>query len=141
MIVPDANLLLYATEASSPFHERARRWWQQTLSGDELVGLPWASLLAFLRLSTNATVYARPLSVDAAVAVVETWLDAPNVSVIHPGPRHPHAIRAFTPEGAGGDAVNDVHIAALAWEHGGTVHSADSDFARIPQVRWVNPLT
>ena len=37
MIVPDANLLLYATEASSPFHDRARRWWQQTLSGDELV--------------------------------------------------------------------------------------------------------
>lgn len=141
MIVPDANLLIYSTEASSPFHDRARDWWQRALSGDELIGLPWASLLAFLRLSTNTKVYAKPLSVDAAVAVVEAWLNTPNVSVIQPGPRHPHAIRALSPDGASGDAINDVHIAALAWEHGGTVYSADRDFARIPQVRWVNPLT
>jgi predicted nucleic acid-binding protein len=77
---------------------------------------------------------------DAGVADIETWLSAPNVHVIHPGEKHPHALRALTPRGSDGDFVNDVHLAALAWEHGGTVYSADQDFHRIPQVKWINPL-
>lgn len=141
MIIPDANLLIYATNRASPLHPRAREWWRSALSGDELVGIPWASLLLFLRLSTGTAVYEQPLSMSSAVAVVETWLESPNVAVINPGNRHVHALRVFTPDGAGGGIVNDVHLAALAWEHGGTVYSVDSDFARIPQVAWVNPLT
>lgn len=28
MILPDANLLLYAYDEASPFHERAKTWWE-----------------------------------------------------------------------------------------------------------------
>lgn len=140
MIVPDANLLIYATHQASPFHAQAREWWSSALSGHEFVGLAWTSLLTYLRISTNPKVYSRPLSMDEAVSDIEVWLSAPNVHVIHPGERHPHALRALTPPGANGDLVNDVHLAALAWEHGGTVYSADQDFGRIPQVKWMNPL-
>ena len=140
MIVPDSNLLIYATSARSPLHARAYEWWSEALAGDELIGIPWLSVLTFLRLSTGRSVYDQPLSMDIAVSTAELWLDSPNVSLIHPGQRHLHALRALTPADTGGGVVNDVHIAALAWEHGGTVYSADGDFARIPQVRWVNPL-
>ena len=34
----------------------------------------------------------------------------------------------------------DAHIAALAVEHGYTVYSNDTDFARFQNVKWVNPL-
>jgi predicted nucleic acid-binding protein len=34
----------------------------------------------------------------------------------------------------------DAHLAALAIEHGLQVHSTDSDFARFPSLRWINPL-
>lgn len=140
MIVPDANLLIYATHMASPFHAPARQWWSDALAGHEFVGLAWASLLTYLRISTKTGVYSRPLSTDAAVADIETWLSASNVHIIHPGEKHPHALRALTPQGSDGDLVNDVHLAALAWEHGGTVYSADQDFSRIPQVKWINPL-
>jgi hypothetical protein len=33
MIVPDANLLLYAYDKTSPFHTKAKHWWEQCLSG------------------------------------------------------------------------------------------------------------
>ena len=140
MIIPDANVLIYATNGASRLHRQALEWWRSTLAGDELVGIPWASILAFLRLSTGPSVYEHPLSMDAAVSIVETWLESPNVSVINPGKRHVHALRVFTPAGSGGSIVNDVHLAALAWEHGGTVYSADRDFTRMPQVAWMNPL-
>jgi predicted nucleic acid-binding protein len=39
-----------------------------------------------------------------------------------------------------GNLVPDAQLAALAIEHGLVVHSADTDFARFPEVRWVNPL-
>ncbi len=104
------------------------------------MGIPWASLVTFLRLSTGPSVYQRPLAMGTAVSVVESWLDSPNVSMINPGKRHVHALRVFTPEDSGGSIINDVHLAALAWEHGGTVYSADRDFSRIPQVHWINPF-
>jgi len=34
----------------------------------------------------------------------------------------------------------DVHLAALAIEHGLALCSADTGFARYPNLRWVNPL-
>lgn len=140
MIVPDANLLIYATHTASPFHAQAHEWWSDALAGHEFIGLGWASLLTYLRISTNPAVYSRPLTMDTAVADIETWLSASYVHVIHPGERHPHALRALTPLGSDANFVNNVHLAALAWEHGGTVYSADQDFHRIPQVKWINPL-
>ena len=32
MMLPDVNLLVYAVDATSPFHARARRWWDDALS-------------------------------------------------------------------------------------------------------------
>lgn len=39
-----------------------------------------------------------------------------------------------------GDLVMDLSLAALAEEHGLCVVSTDTDFARFPQSRWLNPL-
>ena len=38
MIIPDANLLIYAHDETSPWHGQARAWWEATLSGTEPVG-------------------------------------------------------------------------------------------------------
>ncbi|MGM0575326.1 MAG: hypothetical protein ACQEXJ_06320 [Myxococcota bacterium] len=54
MRILDVNLLLYATNRDLPHHTRAKTWFDATLGADELVGLPWVVLLAFLRLSTSA---------------------------------------------------------------------------------------
>jgi toxin-antitoxin system PIN domain toxin len=139
--IVDANLLLYATDARSPRHEAARSWLERQLSGDETIAFAWVVLLTFVRLSTNPHVFERPLSPDRAFDVVDRWLRQPSVVVVHPGDRHPAALRQLLgPLGMAGNLVNDAHLAALAIEHGAELNSCDSDFSRFSGLRWVNPL-
>ena len=66
MILVDANLLLYAANRAAPEHAAAREWLDARLSGSARVGLPWPSLLAFVRLATNPIVVRQPVSAAAA---------------------------------------------------------------------------
>ena len=141
MIVPDANLLLYALDESSPHHARARVWFEKTLGGTETVGFAWLVVLAFLRLSTNPRVFEEPLDVIEALALVDSWLAQPNATVVEPTGRHTGLLRdLLEPLGSAANLTNDAHLAALAIEHGAELCSADADFGRFPGLRWRNPL-
>jgi predicted nucleic acid-binding protein len=52
-VLVDANVLLYAVDEASPFHERARTWLTSQLNGARRVGSPWQSLVALIRVSTH----------------------------------------------------------------------------------------
>ena len=137
----DLNLVLYAYDETSPRHEAARSWMSRTLSGSETVGLPWAVALGFIRLSTKAHVFAEPLSVDGAFAVVDGVLAAPAATLVQETPRHLALVRQLLePLGTAGNLTSDAHLAALSIEHGATMCSCDGDFARFPGVRWLDPL-
>ena len=141
MIVPDVNLLVYAYNADAPAHRAARNWWEELLSGDQPVRLPWAVCCGFVRIMTHTAVLLHPLSTDQAVTHVRSWLDLANVEVLEPGPRHLEILqRLLGQAGIGGNLVTDAHIAALALEYQAEVHSNDADFARFPGLRWRNPL-
>lgn len=141
MTLSDVNLLLYAYDSSSPFHARARDWLEARLSGAETFAFAWISVLAFIRLSTNPRLYLRPLSVDAALALVDDWLAQPCATLVHPGARHTAVMRQLLiPFGTAGNLTTDAHLAALAIEHGAELCSADADFSRFPGLRWSNPL-
>ncbi len=86
MTLVDANLLLYATNTGSRFHELARTWLSERLAGATRVGLPWSGLAAFLRIATTAPIYDRPLDPETAWSQVEDWL-ASDVAWI-PTPAH-----------------------------------------------------
>ncbi len=141
MILVDANLLLYAYDRSSRFHVRAREWLETTLSGPEPVGLPWATLLAFLRISTNPRALARPLSIEEASEIVSSWLDQPQVTRPEPGEHHWEILSALlAPAQARGPLVTDAHLAALSIEHGAVLATSDRDFSRFAGLRSTNPL-
>ena len=141
MILVDTNLLIYAIDRDSPHHRKARRWLEDLLSGTTPVGLAWVVVLAFLRLTTRATVVRRPLTVAAALAYVDSWLAQPFVSLVVPGPGHWAILRALLYDaGTGGNLTSDAHLAALALESGAALHSSDADFARFPGIQHVNPL-
>lgn len=53
MIIPDINLLVYAYDNGAAQHDDARRWWEELLSGEEEVGLPWIVSTGFVRLMSN----------------------------------------------------------------------------------------
>jgi uncharacterized protein len=141
LILVDANLLVYARVADFPEHEAARRWLDGRLNGRVGVGLPWSSLLAFVRLVTNPRVFREPLPLHRAWAQVEAWLDLPVTWTPEPTDRHRHILASILPATAGrSNLVPDAHLAALAMEYGLVLCSSDADFARFPNLRWENPL-
>jgi toxin-antitoxin system PIN domain toxin len=137
----DANLLLWAHHRQFPHHPAARAWWAQTMSTLPLVGIPWPTILAFVRISTHPRALEHPLSVEQAWAVVDSWLDSPNVWVPVPTERHRGILAQQLIGGHGtGNHVMDAHLAALAIEWGLELISADRDFARYPGMRWRDPI-
>ncbi|HWP62297.1 MAG TPA: TA system VapC family ribonuclease toxin [Candidatus Binatia bacterium] len=137
----DANLLIWAHHAHFPRHPAARAWWGRLLSETPLVGLPWPSILAFVRVSTHPRALERPLTVGTAWGIVEGWLERPNVWIPVPTDRHRPILAAML-EGSQATAndVPDAHLAALAVEWGLELLSADRDFGRYPGLRWRDPL-
>ncbi|MFN2382999.1 MAG: type II toxin-antitoxin system VapC family toxin [Gemmatimonadota bacterium] len=141
MILVDANLLIYAHDAGSPHHVPSRAWLDRQLTGPLRVGLPWLSLLAFLRIVSNRRAYSRAVSIERAWSQVESWLDAPPAWIPQPTEHHPAILGALLAEGScEGNLVPDAHLAALAIEHGLTLCSADRGFARFSELRLENPL-
>jgi toxin-antitoxin system PIN domain toxin len=141
MIVPDVNLLLYAHVTAFPEHDRARRWWEGLMNGNRQVGIGAPALFGFIRLASNPRVLDRPLAVDDAVGRIEECLTRPHVHFVQPGPRHLEiAFGLLRHAGTAANLTTDAQLAALAIERQGELHSNDGDFARFPQLRWVNPI-
>ena len=139
----DANLLIYAYVQSVPQHEAAQSWLEQHLAQPQPpLGLPWPSLLAFVRIVTNPRAFARPVPVTRAWQQVEQWLQCACVWIPLPTDRHVTVLGALIQTGTSEHTklVSDAHLAALAIEHALTLYSTDRDFARFPGLRWENPL-
>ena len=137
----DANILLFAVDTRSRFHDAASLWLSDRLNGPGRVGLPWQSLAAFLRISTNPRASAHPMVPDEAWSFVRDWVEAPAAWIPSPTERHAEVFGALvSAHQLRGNLVPDGELAALAIEHGLTVCSADTDFARFTEIRWENPL-
>ncbi|HSR70128.1 MAG TPA: type II toxin-antitoxin system VapC family toxin [Acidobacteriota bacterium] len=141
MILVDANLLVYAFNQSMPQHGKSRQWLEDVLNRHPRIGLPWPSLLAFLRLVTNPRIYQHPASMEDAWSQVQEWLSLEQVWIPQPTRRHADILQdLLSVVGHQSNLVPDAHLAALAIEHGLTLFSADNDFARFPTLTWHNPL-
>jgi toxin-antitoxin system PIN domain toxin len=142
VILIDANILIHATDPRSERHEQAQSWLDGQLSGDTRVGLPWESVLSYMRIVTNQRVFERPQSVTVAWRHVEEWLDCECVWVPVPGTAHRSILAGLLGDlGGGPKLIPDAHLAALAIEHGLALCSYDGDFARFKGLRWINPLS
>jgi hypothetical protein len=141
VILPDVNLLLHAYNRESPVHPAARAWWEGLLNGTRPVGLAWATILGFVRITTHRQILDRPLPVGVACETGRAWLRQPHVSVLHPGDRHSEILFSLLESlGTGGNLTTDAHLAALAIEHQAELHSTDRDFGRFAGLRWKNPI-
>jgi uncharacterized protein len=141
MILVDANLLLYAYNPSVVQHAKARAWLEEVFSGTEPVGLPWAVVLAFLRIGTNPRAFPQPLTIAEAVSIVSEWFGQPVVRVVEPTERHWALLAELLPGAqVKGPLVTDAHLATLAIEHGAILYTTDGDYSRFPRLRWRNPI-
>ena len=137
MTLPDLNVLLYAVNRSSPQHTQANAWLEKAFDDVVGVGLAWVVLLGFVRLSTRAGVMASPLAVDAALGVVDAWLNHPHARVLHPSERHGGILaRLLLAAGTAGNLTTDAHLAALAIEHNARLTTFDRDFTRFAGLKY-----
>lgn len=142
MIIPDANLLIYAYNPTMPQHQAAKQWWVDALTADESVGLSYQTVFAFLRISTNARLFETVLTVVEAGRHIRSWLTQPNVQILQPAEGHLFRVLDLLQHiGMAGNLVTDAHLAALAIEHRAVLHTTDADFLRFPNLRWHNPIT
>jgi hypothetical protein len=141
VILIDVNILIYASNAESQHHAASHDWLDQQLGGPEAVGLPWASVLGFLRITTNPRILRQPLAMAIAWQQVSHWLSSEAVWIPGPTERHAGILAGLLAlPGIYGNLVSDAHLAALAIEHGLTLCSTDGDFARFPGLSWRNPI-
>ncbi len=141
MILLDVNVLINAVNTDSPLHVTAKRWMEAKLHAGEKIAIPWAVLKGFVRITTNARIIPKPLTLDEALQTIEGWVSLSNVSILHPTDRHMEVFTSLCrASNATGNLITDAHLAALAVEHGIQLASSDADFARFPGLQWINPF-
>lgn len=138
----DANVLLYASDATSPFHKRALEIVTAAARGPEIVYLFWPSIMAYLRIATHPAVFRRPLPLDAALGNVTALLARPHVQ--SPGEQE-RFWRRFGEVAADaaptGNLVADAHLVGLMLENGvRTIWTHDRDYRRFRGIEVHDPF-
>jgi toxin-antitoxin system PIN domain toxin len=140
MILPDANVLIYAFRKDVPQHAACRQWLASTIEGDARFGLSPAVLNAVIRITTNLHIFKTPSTLDDAFGFCEDLLGQPHCQVVEPGDRHWEIFRRLCIEtDTRGPRVTDAWLAALAIEWGCEWITFDRDFARFPGLKWQTP--
>jgi hypothetical protein len=143
MLAVDTNVLVYAADADSPFHEPCRIWIERQRSRPDAWYLTWPIVYEFLRVTTHARVMRRPWNAAAAWNFIAVLLASPGLGILVETERHAAVARELIgemPELAG-NLVHDAHTAILLREHGvSRICTRDMDFARFPFLEMIDPL-
>lgn len=137
----DANVLLYASDVSSERHSRARSLLTELAAGPDLIYLFWPVSMAYLRIATHPSIFARPLAPEAAVKNLADLHARPHVRTPGEGDGFWDLYRATVEHDVvRGNLVTDAHIATLMRQHGvSVIWTADRDFRRFPGITVRDP--
>jgi uncharacterized protein len=138
----DVNVMLYASDASSPRQAVALRFLQQRVSDPDLFCLAWPTLMAYVRISTHPRIFAHPLAPAEALSNVESMLSLPRVRVLSEREGFMEIYRAVTGRfPVRGNLVPDAHLAAILRQHGvARLYTIDRDFRKFDFLDVVDPL-
>ena len=137
----DANLLLYASDSSSPFHDRSSTLLGQMAQGPEIVYLFWPVLMAYLRIATHPSVFVAPLTPAEATGNVERLLALPHVQTPGEHERFWSSYQRVADASVRGNLVPDAYVVALMHENGvRTIWTHDRDFRRFDSVEVRDPF-
>jgi len=137
----DLNLLIYAVNEDTANHNTAKSWLETQFNGTESIGIPWIVILGFLRIMTNGKIFPNPLTEEAALNLIDAWLQHPLIQIPEPGVNHWSLVKELILEtGTAGNLTSDIHLAAIAIEHGAKLYTLDADFSRFRGLRWEKPF-
>ena len=138
----DANVLLYASDDSSPVHDRARAFVERMATGPEIAYLFWPTITAYLRIATHPAVFARPLTIVEAMGNVDQLVARPHVRTTGEADgfwRDLHDVVADALPS--GNLVPDAHVVALMRENDvRTIWTRDRDYRRFSGIEVRDPF-
>jgi toxin-antitoxin system PIN domain toxin len=142
VIALDTNILVYAHREDSAWHERADSCFAGIVASGRPWAVPWPCVHEFLSITTNGRIYTPPTPLDLALEQIESWLEAPNLTVLSETTGYWSVFRVLLRQtGFTGPKIHDVRIAALCLHNGASeIWTADRDFRRFADLRVVNPL-
>lgn len=138
----DANLLLYASDSSSPRHEAASLFIEGRATDRDLLCLSWLTIMAFVQIATHPSIFPRPLTPGNAWKNVDKLLGLSRTRLIGELDNFASDYEAATAEVmVRGNLVPDAHLATILRQHGvSRIYTADSDFRKFSFLEVVNPL-
>ena len=141
MLLVDVNFLVALHFAGHAHHHAASSCLEEMCSNEKSLGLCDFAMTGFVRVATSRHILSSPSTLEKALGFVGEVLEYPRSIRVSPGEGHWRIFCTLCRESrAAGPFISDVYLAALAQEHGATLVSFDSDFARFPGLRWHNPL-
>ena len=143
MLAVDTNVLVYAADAHSQFHQACRAWLDGQRKRSGAWYISWPIVYEFLRVVTHPRIMRRPWTAPKAWEFVTSLLASPGISVLVPTQRHADVageVLAELPHLAG-NILRDAHTAILMREHGiRRIGTRDTDFSRFPFLEVIDPL-
>jgi uncharacterized protein len=138
----DVDILLYASDDSSPLHHRATAFLEQCAAGREVFCLAWVTIMSYLRMSTHPSIFERPLTHDEAMRNVDALLSLPHCRVIGEEEGFWDTYRNTAADvPTRGNLVPDAHLASILAGHGvTTVCTHDRDFRKFSFLDVRDPL-
>lgn len=143
MLVFDTNVLVYAVDEDSPFHEPCRARVVQARDGPSPAFVTWNICYEFLRVTTHPRVSLSPRTPQEAWGFLEMLLASPMFDLLVATQRHDAVLTQTLTEmpDIRGNMFHDLHIAVLMREHGvSQICTRDTDFHRFPFLTVVDPL-
>lgn len=137
----DVNVLVYASNSTSRFHEEARATLDRLVAGPDLLYLFWPVLMGYLRIATHPALLPRPLPPDEVAANIGALLALPHVRTVGEEEGFWDVYRAVTSDvTVRGNLVPDAHLVALMRQHGVTkLWTRDRDFRKFDAIRVEDP--
>jgi uncharacterized protein len=143
MLVVDTNILVYAADADSTFHNACRKWLETQRRRPDAWFSTWPIIYEFLRVSTHPRVMRRPWTAQGAWQFIVGLLASPGFGVLVPSARHHEVasdVIAELPQ-VSGNMFHDAHTAILMREHGvKRIVTRDTDFHRFPFLESFDPV-
>lgn len=142
MILPDVNVLVYASRADTPQHDECAQWLRKLVDRGHGLALCDTVIFDFLRIVTNPRIMSPPTPIDHALEFARWLGESPGVQWLSSSPAVWRAFDDIAREDRGvrGNLIPDAYIAALCVAHGATVATNDRDFARFDGLRRLDPL-
>ena len=143
MIAFDTNVLVYAANEDSEFHDACRRSLDDARDDPSPAFLTWGVCYEFLQVVTHSRAQPVAWNPTEAWAFLTGLLESPGFSLLTPTTRHTAVLGRTLAEvpNIRGLRMHDLHTAVLMREHGiSRICTRDRDFSLFPFLDVVDPL-